>query len=471
MSRFAKTALVLAACLAVEAGLAGIVPKPTGAAKAQAQHASNLKSHGDNPEMLALPGLLADRKNRRVELLAEATGLGSGEFAEFLLVDQSSGHGYEALLWSFAKPGDVRRALEFIGLKPGSPIDPAALRFWAEGPPVVLSVRREGEPDTFPIEQLIRDTATGRTLPEDGFIFTGSFRLPRDGQSDSRYAADVREPRAIASVYNERTTVLDVPKRVSQQEAYGRLVVNPERLLAGGSLLTIVMTPGDPVARLPYRHLRLTMDRDTDEEANFSFRLAEDGKPPLLEATEPTPILEKLVALWNESGAPYVDLRFGDRLSLKDVKMTCLLMARMGSMGMARVDPPAPGQLYYRAFVPDKVWETPRQRPRQPWELHLCRDGDDLKAELVLHEPVGEEDGSEPEFERSISNLTKAADVRARLEGKARESRAAGLVPPPPVLLVYAPPNLLYGEVMSFVRPVQDTHRTVFLFIQNRESN
>jgi hypothetical protein len=470
MSRLTPIVLVLAGCLAVPASLAGVVPKPAGAAHAQARHQADLKAHGGNSEMLVLPGLLADRKLRRVELLAEHTGLAGGEFVEFLLVDQSSGHGYEALLWSYAKPSDVHRALEFIGLKPGTPVDPAGLRFWAEGSPLALSVRRDGEPGTFPIGKLILDTATGKTLAEDGFIFTGSFRMPpREGQPAARYAADVREPRSIASIYNEPTTVLDVPGRVSQQEAYGRLVVNPGLPLAGGSLLTIVMTPGDPVARPPSRHFVLSMDRGAGERAGFSFRLAEDGQAPRREASEPRPILEELVALRGEGGAPHVELRFGDRLPVKDVAMTCLLMAKMGSMGMVRIDPPAPGQLYYGAFLADKVWETHRERPRQPWELHLRRDGDTLKAELVRYEPGREEGGGEPGFARSGFDLSAPGELRARLEEQARASRAAGLVPPPPVLLVYAPPGMLYGEIMSFVRPVQDTHRTVFVFIQNGE--
>jgi hypothetical protein len=212
------------------------------------------------------------------------------------------------------------------------------------------------------------------------------------------------------------------------------------------------------------------MDRGTDEGAGFSFRLKEDGKAPLLEATEPTPVLEKLVAVWNESGAPHVNLHFGDHLPVKDVGMTCLLMAKMASMGMVRIDPPAPGQLFYRAFLPDKVWESHQSRPRQPWELHLQRNGDKLQAELVLYEPVRKENGSVPEFARSSRNLSAPAELRTKLEDKARKSRAAGVVPPPPVLLIHVPPTLLYGEVMSFVRPVQETHRTVFVFLKDGES-
>jgi hypothetical protein len=467
-SLLVSVGLLLAPGLSQQDRFSNFAPRPTGAAEAEAQYAANLKAHKDNPDILVLSGLLADRKARKVEVLAEYTGLGGEEIAEFLLVDQSSNHGYEALLWSFAKPSSVHRALEFIGLKPGTPVDPAQLRFWAAGPPVVLSIRLDGESELVPIEKLILDATTGKTLTEEGFIFTGSVRLPpRRGQPEARYAADVREPRAIASVYNERTTVLDVPRKVTQDEAYGKLVVNPDLPLAAGTLLTVLMTPGDPSGKARARQFQLAMNC-AEKGTGFVFRLLEDGRALLKEKTDPTPILEKLVAHWSESGVSYVDLRFSDQLSISDVGMTCVLMAKMASMGMVRIGPPADGQLYYKAFVPNRAWETPEKRPHQPWELHLRRGAEEVSGELVLHEPIGKEGQGAPSFERAVLDVSTPEDVRTAVEVKAREAREAGVPPPPPVLLVYAPGSMLHGDVMAFVRPVQDTHRTVFVFIQER---
>ena len=450
-------------------GIRSLGSGSTGAAQAAAQYRANLRAHRDDPDILVLPGLLADRKARRVEVLVEYTGLGSENIIEFLLVDRSSSHGYEALLWSFAKPSDVHRALEFIGLKPGTPVDPAGLRFWASGPPVALSVHLNDETEPFPIERLILDTTTGKTLTEEGFIFTGSYRLPpRQGQPGARYAADVREPRSIASIYNEQTTVLDVPGKVSQDEAYGKLVVKPGLPLAAGSLLTVLMTPGTSIGKARARQFQLAMDQ-AEGGTGWVFRLLENGSVLLRESSEPTPILEELVAHWSAGAAPYVDLRFSDQLSIRDVGMTCVLMTKMVSMGMVRIDPPANGQLYYKAFVPDRAWATPEKRPQQPWELHLRRVAEQVRVELVLNQPIRKEDQGELEFERAVLEVPSPEDVRSALDAKAREALENGDPPPPPVLLVYAPGSMLYGEVMAFVHPVQNTHRTVFVFIQ--ESN
>ena len=94
-----------------------------------------------------------------------------------MIIDQDSSHGYEAMLWSFAAPSAVHRALVFIGMKPGAPRDPNALRFTPKGERVNVSILIDGKPT--PIEHLILDTQTGKTLPEEGWVFTGS-RLIKD---------------------------------------------------------------------------------------------------------------------------------------------------------------------------------------------------------------------------------------------------------------------------------------------------
>ena len=111
-----------------------------------AAYAANLKKYKDDGAWLVLPGLVADRKRRRIELAVESAGLGRDAPCEFAVIDETSGHGYEALLISFAKPSAVHQALRFIGQEPGEPYDPDALRFWAKGEPFILSLIRPQSP-------------------------------------------------------------------------------------------------------------------------------------------------------------------------------------------------------------------------------------------------------------------------------------------------------------------------------------
>ena len=108
-------------------------PQPQGAKKAAERYVANQKKYADNEDVLVLPGLVAKRQEGRVEILIESTGVTSGDATEFLVVYTESSHGYETLFWSHAKPSDIHRALEFIGLRAGGASNPAALRFWSKG--------------------------------------------------------------------------------------------------------------------------------------------------------------------------------------------------------------------------------------------------------------------------------------------------------------------------------------------------
>ncbi|MBT3295361.1 MAG: hypothetical protein HN919_20080 [Verrucomicrobia bacterium] len=440
-------------------------PQPTGAPQAKKQYEANLKAHKGNRDRLVLPGLVADRKERTVDVLAECTGLNEGDLAEFLLVDQGSSHGYEALLWSFAKPSDVHRALEFIGLKPGAPHNPALPRLWSDGDRVCLMVQSK-DGDAFPIEQMILDNETETTLPEEGFVFAGSIMVPpQAGQSQPHYAADVYDPRSVASVYNEPAAVLDVPRAVGKGEAYGNQVVNPEYSAQAGELVTIVMTPADPDGQPPVRELLLSIDSITASN-KVACRLLEAKGDVLHAESSMSAMLEQLVVLSKEGATISVDLAFADTLPVRHVGKICTLMAMMETMGMVRVKPPADGALYYRAFVPDKRWSRPEGRPTQPWELHLTRKAGKLTGELVLHEAVWADGSMDPTFTRKACAVAVPGDLRTAMDRDAKERQAAGRRPLPAVLLVFADPGLTYGEVVSFVTPTLSMHSTVYVFVE-----
>lgn len=443
-------------------------PKPSGEPAALAQYKANLEACKANPDKLVLPGLVADRKARTVEVLAESTGLKEGDIAEFLLVDQTSDRGYEALLWSYAKPSAVHRALTFIGLEPGSPFNPAALRFWPSGDRVILTVRK-ADGKRFPIERLVLDKETDATLNEEGFVFAGSLMVPpQDGKGESLYGADVEEARPVASVFNDPVTVLDVPRQASKGDVYGKQVVNSGDSLSAGELVTIVMTPGDPEGKRNARHLVLSLDKLAGTNG-LSCRLAEAGGKVLQQAAAITPMLEQLVAFSKGGAKVYVALSIGDALPLGEARKLCVVMAMMENMGGIRIEPPVAGQLYYRAFVPDKSWLTPEGRPSQPWELHLLhkKDGGGVAGQLVWHEEVWpEEKTQDKSYKRVAYDVADAKALGARLGKDTADRLAAGKGVPPSVLLVFADPALNYGETLAFLAPVLKTNYTVYVFVE-----
>ena len=439
-------------------------PQPARSAEAKAKYEASLAASKGKPDLLVLPGLVADRKARTVEVLVETTGLRAEELAEFLLVGHESSHGYEALLWSYAKPGDVHSALKFIGLKPGTPRNPVVPNLSLGGDRVTLMVR-DDKGEAVPIERLILDKQTSKTLPEEGFVFSGSLLVPPTGTNKaSRFVADLDELRSVASIYNEPTAILDVPRRASQGEVYGNQVVNPECALEGGLLRTVVMTPGPSEGRATARNLRLSIT-EAKGTNGIVCRLTEKEQT-LCEGTPITSVVERLAVLRKEGEIPYVDLLLGEALQLADICKTSILIAMMEALEMIAVGPPASGQLYYRAFVPDKAWQEAEGRPCQPWELHLSRRDGKVAGQMVWQESLWSADGATETFKRYEHSVADAQALRARLAADAQERLAAGKSALPAVLLVFAQPGLTYGELMAFIRPSLDTHGTVYLFLQ-----
>jgi len=134
---------------------------------AASAYEGNLKKYAGNTNILVLPGLVADQKKKRVEVLVERTAVSQNAPCEFTIIADSSDHAYEALLISFAKPSDVHRALQFIGTEPGESFDPGSLRYWAKGESFVLSIVRTNEPP-LRLEELLADRRTGKSLCEGG---------------------------------------------------------------------------------------------------------------------------------------------------------------------------------------------------------------------------------------------------------------------------------------------------------------
>ena len=120
-------------------------------------------------------GIVSDRSTRKVEILAEATGLEAGAIAEFLLVGEGSEKDYEALTVSFARGGDLVRGLEFIGVPRGRPVNSAACQFWPKGERVLATVRILGrdEPSAWPLQSCLADKRRDMPLPET-FVAVGS---------------------------------------------------------------------------------------------------------------------------------------------------------------------------------------------------------------------------------------------------------------------------------------------------------
>ena len=235
-------------------------------------------SLGGGSNLLVRTGLVADRKGRSVDLWAAATGLGPLEPLEFVLIGEASGHGYEALAISGAKPSDVYEGLQYIGMKPGRPVNRSGLAFWPKGERVLVSIASV-DPDAIPIpaETFVLDDETGAAMRQAGFVFTGA---SPDAQGHTVYVPDEIDPCSILSTYNEPGSVLDVPRLAEQGSVYGRYRLHPDHALPSNSLLRITITP-ERTSGLPrVLDLDVTIASNIDSPDTPQFIVTNDGSGP-----------------------------------------------------------------------------------------------------------------------------------------------------------------------------------------------
>ncbi len=419
--------------------------------------------HEKNSDMLALPGLLADRKNKSITAYAEATGLDeSGSPPEFFIISLKSGHDYEALLISFASPGDVHKALEFIGMKPGRPVNPADLEFWPKGERVVIdAVYADGEDKIGPVRlgRLLVDAETEEPPPEKGFVFTGSMMV-KAGTNGMVYAADAFGPRSIASNYNEPYSVLDVPRVAPQGAVYRTFVVNSKYVFPAGALVELKFRPEYPGGKQRVRDMSLRVENISGKGARFSLV---EGKREVLETQKADRLMKSLSDISRSGHDPFLQISFGDLMSLEDIRAICAGLSEIETPEGIRVEPPPEGNLYYKAFLPDEKFRSREKRPAQPWELHLetAKDGG-ISATLIQIEQVWKKGQVWPDLVIKKHSVDSGKHLASQLSAMSGGGQL-------PVILVYADPDLRYGTLMGYILPVIEEYSTIHVFLVDKE--
>lgn len=441
-------------------------------ATAPAARAARAAREASDPAVLVRPGLLASRAERTVRIWATATGIDPAEPVEFLLIPQGSGKDYEALFISLAAPADVREALRFIGSEPGRPVDPAHHRHWPRGPRIAMHVEwtppppaatapatAPAEPATAPApaaatqrvraEKLLWDHRRNQTLPEAGFIFTGSFHLP-SAQGPPLLAAEVLDSRAIVADYNERASLLDVPRQARQGQVYGSLRANPAYPFQPGQAVQIVFSPlNTPGPRDLTLHLAFPAP-----EHQARFDLIDDQAQPLERQADLPHLLARFAELTDAGVEPFITLSIDPAAPLGPVRHTLALLQSLDREGGIHIDAPPPGHLYYRAFFPDPRWRNRAERLGKPWELHLAEKNGQLAGILILPADEIDDNAGQGELQFPITTADQLAAILKDKSGKFSQS-----------VYIFAPASIRHGELMKLIAPALQTNPAMWIFL------
>lgn len=417
------------------------------------------------------PGVIADRKAQTVTIMGVATGIKRTDPLEFYMTPVVSGKDYEALAVTPAKPSHVAAALMFIGLRPGLPIDPEKNRFWARGSRLTTHFTVTGKTKVDGNSVMV-DTNTGKTIPGE-LLFAGSYTFT-DEKGVKHFAADEADARPLAPTYEDPAAVLAVPRRAMQGMVYG--FQKPSDPAAGwtrGDSVDMVLSPtygdrGNPptltteLAKSPAiidpmaTPIKIAL-RINGGDVRYDVSTPFDGKGPPAAGTDVVQVLASIASLAGKTNADlFTAVTIENDVPVTKVRNLYALLAAVEKDRGVKLDPPPPDGLYYRAFLPDEAWRDRNTRLGEPWELFLTRGADKhLSAKLERSVDNPDRGAAETKIVEKESPADPAAFAKHVNDHASRWSRT---------IFIYPPPDLTYGELMTWVRPVLATYPRVFVF-------
>jgi len=407
-----------------------------------------------SPQVAVWPGVVADRQRREVRLLAEAVGHHLGITTEFLLVGPMSDRAYESAAVTVAKPGDIARAVESLGLSLGGGVGSRPFRFWPYGERVVATVRRldvAGAAEK-PLQSLIRDAEPASPLfGEGGLVFTGG---RWDGAGASRAClTDTNMPSSVISLYNEASTIFDVPFQVGQSEVYGRLTL--AETLPCGALMEVVLRPLVSSDGKP-RALRLTVTAGMQRQEIALTCAGSDGA--VLKQGGLADVLSWLRAQAEQGRELFVTLGLDDALSLKQAADVARVFAMLDGKGV-KLDGKTDQGLFPRAFMPQEKWREREGRSPQPFELHIAEDASGKMSKKLV---FIEEDWNVKGLDPKLTPCEYPFETWGELPGLV--TKTGGKDCKVTLLFVFVPAGMPLGRFMPGVRAVADQLPLVYVF-------
>jgi hypothetical protein len=470
-----------------------------GAAADQAVRAGNLQSMaawtqaeqkrcaGDTNCWIA-PGVVANRTAGTVTVMAEATGLAPAAIAEFLAVSLKSEKDYEALTISLADAADIARGIEFLGVPHGRPIRPARCQFWPRGERVQAFIRPFGRESAGnrPLARCIRDQRE-HPAPWEGFIYVGTAPTADTGAAEQTGAG------AWISTYNEPSVLLDVPYYAPQGEVYGNLVVAETGRFERGALLLLTITP-DPLSNNVPRVLDVALAVTAGTASTNTATLTElrgvlqTAGSRTATTNDLKSALEELATLTRSGREPFVTLTLDPAFSAGTARELARVLKMVEGSGGLRIEPPPPGQPYYKAFLPDERWRKRETRPSQPWEVRvsptpqgnwrctLVQILEDWSKEGQLTPDLTPTDfplDRPEEFLPKIDQLIAAQsdEVRRKLTQSGKIKQLEYIEPLLTLkrinaLFVFTPPNAPLGAFFPVIQALQERLPQIYIFVE-----
>ena len=395
---------------------------------------------------LAAGFTLADKAENALYVVAEASDMTPGEPVEFFITTTNSGYNYESIAVAYAPPSAIHKGLEFLGAKPGWPVNYNKLRFWPRGDHIAIDVLVAGHAPRR-IEQLASDETTTNAIVATDFVFVGSEQVAKPGvPGETVYAADAISPQSIAANFNLLETVLDLPQQRAKSGVYGQHFYGK----------TNPLRPRQPVV-LRFRRLALqpelylTMDVQGSTMQDLAFTLKDAAGKNHIEGGDKFTDLVASFDTLTAKNLPHIDIAFGPDIQLGALRQIAQIFKQINSPTGIRIGPPVDGQLYFETFAPNEGFRDRMERPSQPFELHLKKD----RAELIDITEKWIKGKLEPELEPKTIAVESPDQLPALIKASPNERET---------IFIYAEPTMSHVDIMAYIEPVQDMFKVFFVY-------
>lgn len=414
--------------------------------------AENAKLAGTANSFLAR-ALVADKSGGTVTVLAEACDVALGTTIEFPIVGELSDRDYESAFRTFAKPGDIAKALEWLGMPRGVNVSAPKIQFWAKGERVKINVTPLKSPDakTLPIQQYLLDRVVGSFPEWDSFVYCGS---PDDPESkDGKRLADAVAPNSVLSTYNEPQTVIDTPVISNQAEVYERFVLAKDAPFKPFDLYKITFTVdkrADGQPRVKEDEIEFLPVNDAvcgnSKSENKTFEMPE--------------LLKRFKSLAENGFDQHVAVKFNESMTIRQAAGIAALLEKIEGDKGIRIAPPPAGTFYFKGFMPNNDWRNFKDRLSQPWEAHFTTNSASVRLVQTI-EDWSDKTQLDPKLTQKEYTISSPEEVKKLIASE--DSKLAKNMRLP-VFLVFAPENAPLSVFMPTVRALLSDHPLVYIF-------
>ena len=376
-------------------------------------------------------GVAVDSAAHTVRILVEATGLGPADTAEFFAIGPLSDRAYESFFVTVASPAAIADAIERAGVPRGVPPDIAGARLWPCGEKLTLtatpiSTNAPGGPRSCAAVLSFADLLNDKAEKEEGAIlqapvvYTGGAR-----DASGAVVAATNIPCAVFALYSHTPSLLQLNGQFDQSTVYGRF--HAKKAWSAGSL--------------------------------FELLLRWDGRTTVLrrdvELSVPT-LREKLTALRADAAAHdlFVRMSFVGGTTVDEAAEIAGALSLVDGKGL-KMDGPAPGQFFFRAFLPDPAWRARPGRMFQPFEVHVASDG---AKKFVFVEEDWSGEGLDPVLKPRETPFTEWAELPGLIARTGEQGAKIN------VLFLFAPRAMPVATITPVVSAVGDRIGTFYVF-------